>query len=297
MGWQIGANSDGRDVGYGVPAICDHPDCTEEIGRGVDNACGGMHDGGQLGCGRYFCDSHLTFHDPETGQRSTFVCARCANGEDPFPAKPDTREWMLFKLTDDSWAEWREQNPNEVDAMARSVAELTTWTTVADAHELTDTETEQASRLLAIMLRSGGGLVTARGRSIGYMSWTITVAAVKVGTEAVLHVAYVTRDDGKTTIAHANTDGIHAPATGPWASITDDGLTDDELRDIDKLATEMESLNAAEATTAYADSTNRVLAAVTVAHIPVNDGTVVAFVTRQYGDEILAATNAKQAAS
>ncbi len=24
-----------RHIGYGVPAICDHPDCTEEIDRGL----------------------------------------------------------------------------------------------------------------------------------------------------------------------------------------------------------------------------------------------------------------------
>jgi histidinol phosphatase-like PHP family hydrolase len=57
----------GREIGYGIPATCDHPDCTKEIDRGLDFCCGGMH-GGQghycedakvwVGCGRYFCHDH-----------------------------------------------------------------------------------------------------------------------------------------------------------------------------------------------------------------------------------------------
>ena len=40
MGWAIGY--DGRwerDIGYGVPAVCDHPDCNVRIDRGLDYVC------------------------------------------------------------------------------------------------------------------------------------------------------------------------------------------------------------------------------------------------------------------
>jgi hypothetical protein len=33
MGWSVGEGKDGRDIGYGVPALCDHPDCSEQIDR------------------------------------------------------------------------------------------------------------------------------------------------------------------------------------------------------------------------------------------------------------------------
>jgi hypothetical protein len=42
MSWAIGY--DGRwkrDIGYGVPAYCDHPGCNEEIDRGLAHVCGG----------------------------------------------------------------------------------------------------------------------------------------------------------------------------------------------------------------------------------------------------------------
>lgn len=70
MGWaHCGTDEEGREIGYGIPATCDHPGCNKEIHRGLDYCCGGMH-GGQgyydehhkvwFGCGRYFCYDHLT---------------------------------------------------------------------------------------------------------------------------------------------------------------------------------------------------------------------------------------------
>lgn len=42
MGWSIGFDSNwNRDIGYGVPAFCDHPGCTAEIDRGLAYVCGG----------------------------------------------------------------------------------------------------------------------------------------------------------------------------------------------------------------------------------------------------------------
>lgn len=70
MGWAFcGTDGDGREIGYGIPATCDHPGCNKEIDRGLAYCCGGMH-GGQgyfdedlqtwFGCGRYFCSEHLS---------------------------------------------------------------------------------------------------------------------------------------------------------------------------------------------------------------------------------------------
>ncbi len=44
MGWSLGHDNRwgkfGRDIGYGVPAICDHPGCNAEIDRGLSYVCG-----------------------------------------------------------------------------------------------------------------------------------------------------------------------------------------------------------------------------------------------------------------
>lgn len=60
MGWAFcGADDLGREVGYGVIAECDHPECFETIDRGLGYCCGSEHfSGGDDGCGRYFCMKH-----------------------------------------------------------------------------------------------------------------------------------------------------------------------------------------------------------------------------------------------
>lgn len=77
MGWAHGTNASGRAIGYGVAAVCDQEGCTEMIDRGLDYACGGMHDGGDHGCGDYFCPRHLSvgFRDDDTG--SAQLCPAC----------------------------------------------------------------------------------------------------------------------------------------------------------------------------------------------------------------------------
>lgn len=103
---------DGRDQGYGVPAKCDHPDCDADIDRGVGYACGGDP---MENCGLFFCGQHLThYRDPDTGRWSAAVCERCHDDAQPFDQKPDTQEWIDHKLTDPSWAEWRNENPKFV---------------------------------------------------------------------------------------------------------------------------------------------------------------------------------------
>ena len=56
--------------GYGVPAICEHPDCDEEINRGMACACGG-EPFSDYGCDMYFCGKHKTYEyfNQETGKK------------------------------------------------------------------------------------------------------------------------------------------------------------------------------------------------------------------------------------
>lgn len=104
MGWAVG-EYEGRDIGYGVPATCDHPGCGKSIDRGLGYVCAnGEIYGGEEGCGRFFCGRH--------GGAS--MCERCASGGPPFDPTPDVPLWINHKLTDPSWQQWRDENPAEV---------------------------------------------------------------------------------------------------------------------------------------------------------------------------------------
>lgn len=113
MSWAVGFDHNWRrDIGYGVPATCDHPDCNERIDRGLAYVCGGEPWGGEHGCGLFFCSQHRTI-----GAKGLFVCERCDAGASPFQPKPDHPEWLEWKLTDESWAAWRAENPLAVAEM------------------------------------------------------------------------------------------------------------------------------------------------------------------------------------
>ena len=122
MGWSIGYDSHwDRDIGYGVPAICDRPGCGEAIDRGLGYVCGSEPYGGDRGCGLYFCDAHLT-GSRKHGDRWVRVCGRCDKGRRPYEPTPDTDEWLRWKLADESWAQWRAENPAEVELMKARLA-------------------------------------------------------------------------------------------------------------------------------------------------------------------------------
>lgn len=103
MSWAVGYDDKWqRDIGYGVPAYCDHPGCTEKIDRGLAFICCAEQPyGGEEGCGLYFCDHHGDSFDGR--------CERCSEGKEPFEPKPDHPEWVQHKMTDPSWAKWREE--------------------------------------------------------------------------------------------------------------------------------------------------------------------------------------------
>lgn len=113
MGWSIGHDSRwgkyGRDIGYSVPAFCDHPDCGKGIDRGLSYVCGSEPYGGEKGCGLYFCGDHLSGFQPQ-------LCERCqGRPKKPYIPTPDRPEWVMWKLTDSSWAKWRKKNPEQVE--------------------------------------------------------------------------------------------------------------------------------------------------------------------------------------
>lgn len=114
MSWAVGEDENGRDIGYGVPALCDHPDCAKRIHRGLSFVCGVVNtEGEERGCGLHFCGSHLRY-SPKFGQ----LCFRCwPKLQAPFARKPDLVEWSFHKLTDSSWQAWRDENPAEVERL------------------------------------------------------------------------------------------------------------------------------------------------------------------------------------
>jgi len=115
MGWSIGYDEKWqRDIGYGVPATCDHPGCTETIDRGLSYVCGGEPHGGDRGCGLYFCSTHMYWGDKDDDPQ---MCRQCCDGKEPFEPKPDTKEWISWKLVEESWEKWRQENPKEVSKL------------------------------------------------------------------------------------------------------------------------------------------------------------------------------------
>lgn len=79
MGWAHGIDRHGREVGYGVTAICDHIDCDQVIDRGLAYVCGGEPDGGEDGCGVHFCGHHLFYawRGEDEHEMSPQLCAPC----------------------------------------------------------------------------------------------------------------------------------------------------------------------------------------------------------------------------
>lgn len=109
MGWSVGL-SDGRWIGYGVPAICDQPDCGASIDRGLSYLCGD----GDKGCGLFFCYEHVTI---ATSDGDPQMCERCDDEKPPFEPTADTPEWIEHMLHDESWEQWRNENPDQVALM------------------------------------------------------------------------------------------------------------------------------------------------------------------------------------
>jgi len=110
-------------AGYGVRAPCEVTGCDEQIDRGMAWECETVHECKYLlngvevgpteewdeeiereeeGCYLFFCsahEGHRLHHDAQP--------------------KPDSLEWEARMLTDESWEQWRTENPTKVAAMER----------------------------------------------------------------------------------------------------------------------------------------------------------------------------------
>ena len=118
MGWSVGEDIERRrHIGYGVPATCDQPRCGKNINRGLSYRCGDIFS--DIGCGLYFCDEHLFGFIVEDNYQP--VCDRCVNNKPAYEPTPDTSEWANHVLTDDSWSQWRDENPERVEIMREKV--------------------------------------------------------------------------------------------------------------------------------------------------------------------------------
>lgn len=115
MGYAVYEDWNARDwsvqrwAGYGVPAVCDFPECATAIDRGLAYKCEEyseyeFDDVSEEeveyvleGCGLFFCMNHLSHLDHGNAT-----------------PKPDTAEWNDHLLTDESWEQWRDENPDRV---------------------------------------------------------------------------------------------------------------------------------------------------------------------------------------
>ena len=118
MAWSLGFDEHWkRDIGYGVPAVCDHPKCDTKIHRGLSYVCGNEAFGGEKGCGLFFCYSHLMIPNQ--------LCPRCTDSKSPYKhPKPDTEEWLRHKLTDESWSKWRNLWPDDVKKLKEQLEKI-----------------------------------------------------------------------------------------------------------------------------------------------------------------------------
>lgn len=116
MGWSIGFDTDwDRDIGYAVPAYCDHPECDEVIDRGLSYVCAGEEPRGGDGCGLYFCEKHKGYiryaNEEDDEAEISDCCERCRDGKEPFTPKPEHPHWAWWKMNSKSWMEWRAALP------------------------------------------------------------------------------------------------------------------------------------------------------------------------------------------
>lgn len=125
MGYQCYEIDEFRDGGYGVPAWCDHPGCTEQINRGVGYMCGdNPHGGDEFGCGLFFCGDHSYSRRPRGHHAYVRNCKRCFTYRyPPYKPRPEHPEWINWKLKDKSWEEWRQKNPKIVELLKTQLAQ------------------------------------------------------------------------------------------------------------------------------------------------------------------------------
>lgn len=88
MGWgYCGTNPDtGEEMGYAILGVCHAEGCDKAIDHGISYVCGGMHEGGEHGCGYYFCGDHLAVYcrgDDPLGYELCKACGQAYEAEKP----------------------------------------------------------------------------------------------------------------------------------------------------------------------------------------------------------------------
>ncbi|MBW3663557.1 MAG: hypothetical protein KY469_10695 [Actinobacteria bacterium] len=75
MGYAHYIDQRGQEAGYGVDAVCEHPDCDAVIDRGLAYRCGGAED---AGCHGFFCAGHLVYRMVGDHIKGPQLCPLCA---------------------------------------------------------------------------------------------------------------------------------------------------------------------------------------------------------------------------
>lgn len=136
------SDKNNRFQGYNMHAYCDHPGCKNEIDRGMGYVCCGNQDH-ENSCGGFYCSEHselctLITEDEFEGLEDDEVQEQLEHygltempvfDEDGYfyhcqhqPIEKDKEhpDWLQHVLTDETWQEWREKEPE----MAKHYQEL-----------------------------------------------------------------------------------------------------------------------------------------------------------------------------
>lgn len=139
MGYQVfDQNIQGqfRLSGYGVPAYCDYPGCSEKIDRGMGYACcGAIHHSDS--CGGFYCANHSTpimseneLEDLDEEEKETVLASYglteaplfdengiaylCSHPPIEFKEHPD---WIKHISKDKSWSKFRKEEHENFNAL------------------------------------------------------------------------------------------------------------------------------------------------------------------------------------
>jgi hypothetical protein len=74
--YTITRNGEEIEAGYGIDTVCETPDCTAEIDRGLAHLCGETPGGDERGCGGYHCGEHMFM--AADGDWTGQLCGPCA---------------------------------------------------------------------------------------------------------------------------------------------------------------------------------------------------------------------------
>jgi thermostable 8-oxoguanine DNA glycosylase len=98
MSWAHSQLDDGREIGYGVPDVCNAEGCTKKIDRGLAYVCGGMHEGGDWGCGKYICDDHANAGLVPGGEVVRLCDACCTKWEHWLERQAELQTKLIYAI-------------------------------------------------------------------------------------------------------------------------------------------------------------------------------------------------------